>query len=147
LKALIQRVRTASVIINNKSISKINIGLLIFLGVHKDDDINDVIYLVKKTCSMRIFPDKNNKINYSIKDIKGSILVVSQFTLCANIKKGNRPSFANVAQSKNAKKLYLQFCNNLRKNKIDVSEGIFGKNMDVQLINDGPFTIYLNSKF
>ena len=87
MKALIQRVRSASVRINNKSISKINLGLLVFLGVYKDDDINDIIYLVNKTCSMRIFPDTNNKINYSIKDIKGSILVVSQFTLCANIKK------------------------------------------------------------
>lgn len=146
MKILIQRVRSASVIINNKSLSKINIGLLVFLGVHKDDNIDDIIYLVNKTCSMRIFPDTNNKINYSIKDIRGSILVVSQFTLCANIKKGNRPSFANAAQSQYAKKLYLQFCSNLRKNNIDVFEGAFGKNMDVQLINDGPFTIYLDSK-
>jgi len=146
LKALIQRVRSASVRINNKSISKINLGLLVFLGVYKDDDINDIIYLVNKTCSMRIFPDTNNKINYSIKDIKGSILVVSQFTLCANIKKGNRPNFTNAAQSQYAKKLYLKFCSNLRKNNINVFEGVFGENMDVQLINDGPFTIYIDSK-
>ena len=146
MKALIQRVQSASVEVNNKLLSKIDVGFLIFLCITKGDDINDLLYIVNKTISMRIFPDQNNKINYSIQDINGSILVVSQFTLCADIKKGNRPSFINAADPDSAKKLYLKFCQYLRKNNIDVHEGVFGQYMNVNLINDGPLTIWVDSK-
>ena len=143
--ALIQRVKKASVIIDKKVYSKINQGLLIFVGIHNTDTEDDVEYLCKKIKDLRIFSDKNNKMNLSIKDIKKEILLISQFTLYAKCKKGNRPSFTEAAPASSAKPLYDFLINKLRESKITTYTGEFGKNMEIDLINDGPVTIIINS--
>ena len=145
MKALIQRVSAASVKIKNKEYSSINEGLCVFLGVKKSDTELDVKYLVEKIINLRIFSDKNDKINKSIYDIRGSILIVSQFTLYANCKKGNRPSFIDSADKLSATPLYDLFVNLLRKKKINIRTGIFGSDMKINLINEGPVTIILES--
>ena len=145
MKSVIQRVSSASVQVNNKIISAIQTGYLILLGIEKNDDQTDIDYLVRKTINIRIFEDSEKKMNSSIKDIKGMILVVSQFTLCSNTKKGNRPSFINAAEPKFANHMYQQYCKQLEINKIRVKQGVFGANMQISLVNDGPVTIVLDS--
>ena len=146
MKALIQRVTAASVKIKNKEYCSINEGLCVFLGVKKSDTELDVKYLVEKIINLRIFSDKNDKINKSIYDIRGSILIVSQFTLYANCKKGNRPSFIDSADKLSATQLYDLFVNLLREKKIQIKTGIFGSDMKINLTNDGPVTIMLESE-
>ena len=146
MKVVIQRVLSASVSANNKQISSINQGLLILLGVLKEDTPADLDYLVNKTIGLRIFNDKNANINLSIKDVGGDILVVSQFTLCADTRKGLRPSFINAAPPKMANNVYQQYCDKLQKANISVLTGQFGAMMEVRLINDGPVTIILDSR-
>ena len=146
MKVVIQRVLSASVSANNKQISSINQGLLILLGVLKEDTSADLDYLVNKTIGLRIFNDKNANINLSIKDVGGDILVVSQFTLCADTRKGLRPSFINAATPKMANNVYQQYCDKLREANISVLTGQFGAMMEVRLINDGPVTIILDSR-
>ena len=146
MKALIQRVSAASVKIKNEEYSNINKGLSVFLGIKKSDTELDVKYLVEKIINLRIFSDKNNKMNKSICDIGGSILIVSQFTLYANCKKGNRPSFIDSADKLIATPLYDLFVNLLRKKKIHIETGIFGSDMKINLINEGPVTIILESE-
>jgi len=145
LKAVIQRVLSASVSINREQISYINQGLLILLGVENEDEASDLDYLVKKTAGLRIFKDKDNNMNLSIQDIDGKVLVVSQFTLCADTKKGRRPSFIHAAPPAIADSLYQKYCEKLGANNILVKTGKFGEMMEVKLINEGPVTILLNS--
>ena len=145
MKSVIQRVSSASVQVNNKMISTIQNGYLILLGIEKNDDQIDIDYLVRKTINLRIFEDSEKKMNSSIKDINGTILVVSQSTLCSNTKKGNRPSFINAAEPKFANQMYQQYCKQLEFNNIKVKQGVFGANMQIALVNDGPVTIILDS--
>ena len=144
--AILQRVKSAQVNINNKQYSKINNGLLILLGINKIDTINDVKYLINKIVQLRIFNDDKDKMNLSISDINGDILVVSQFTLLANIHKGRRPSFTESAKPDDAKELYDLFINQLKEyNDLNIQTGVFGSMMDIKLINNGPATFILNS--
>jgi D-tyrosyl-tRNA(Tyr) deacylase len=146
LKAIIQRVSSASVSLDNTQISSIKNGFLILLGVQQGDDEKDLEYLVKKTVGMRIFKDDNQHMNLSIKDVNGEALVVSQFTLCADTHKGRRPSFIHAAPPEIAKQMYQQFCEQLKVAGVPVQTGKFGAMMDVSLINDGPVTIILDSR-
>ena len=143
---LIQRVISSEVTISDKFFSKINKGILILLGIHKNDTNSDLDYIVKKTTNLRIFEDKKKNMNLSIQDINGEILIVSQFTLCAETKKGRRPSFINAAKPKEAKKLYDKAIEKFRKLNLKVETGQFGENMNVNLVNQGPVTIIINSK-
>ena len=144
--AILQRVKSAQVNINNKQYSKINNGLLILLGINKIDTITDVHYLINKIVKLRIFNDDKDKMNLSISDINGDILVVSQFTLLANIHKGRRPNFTESAKPDDAKELYDLFINQLKEyNNLNIQTGVFGSMMDIKLINNGPATFILNS--
>ena len=145
MKAVIQRVLSASVSVDGKEVGSINRGLLIFIGVEKDDDSADLDYLVKKTVGLRIFKDEDSNMNLSIKDVSGEALVVSQFTLCANTNNGRRPSFRNAAPPKVADSVYQEYCKKLQEENVSVQTGRFGAMMEVKLINDGPVTILLNS--
>ena len=146
MKAVIQRVSSASVMVADKKISEIGFGLLILLGITQEDEKRDIDYLVKKTAGLRIFNDEGQKMNLSIQDVGGEILVVSQFTLCADTRKGCRPAFVGAAEPKMAENMYDQYCQKIRLLNIPVSKGQFGANMDVGLINDGPVTIILDSR-
>ena len=146
MKVVIQRVSKASVKVENKIISSIDNGLCILLGVTNKDTNIDVDYLVNKIINLRIFNDLSNKMNLSVKDVQGEILLVSQFTLCANTKRGRRPSFKSAALPINAKKLYVAFEKKLIENNLLVNKGLFGQNMHVNIINNGPVTIIIDSK-
>ena len=146
MKALLQRVSSASVTVVDKKISEIGEGLLILLGVVAQDIEKDIDYLVNKTAGLRIFKDANQNMNLSLQDIGGEVLVVSQFTLCADTRRGRRPSFINAAEPIIANNMYDKFCQKLQLLSIPVSRGQFGASMDVELINDGPVTILLDSR-
>ena len=146
MKAVIQRVSSASVMVADKKISEIGFGLLILLGITQEDEERDIDYLVKKTAELRIFKDDGQKMNLSIQDVGGEILIVSQFTLCADTRRGNRPSFVGAAEPKMAENMYDHYCKKLQLLNIPVSKGQFGASMDVGLINDGPVTIILDSR-
>ncbi|GAB4192930.1 MAG: D-aminoacyl-tRNA deacylase [Simkaniaceae bacterium] len=143
MRLLLQRVKQASVCVDNKVIGEIQKGLLIFLGIHHLDEESSLEYLTRKAVNLRIFPDENGKMNLSVKDIGGEILLVSQFTLYGNCQKGMRPSFIEAAPPKIAEPLYKKFIAKLElllgKNRIRT--GQFGAAMQVQLVNDGPVTI------
>ena len=143
--AVIQRCASSSVKIDNKKISEIAYGLMVLLGICIDDKEKDAEYIAKKLQTLRIFNDENEKMNLSIKDVKGSILVVSQFTLCANIKKGSRPSFVNAAPPLIGKRLYDYFISYLKQTGVEVRTGEFGADMNVELINQGPATFIIDS--
>ncbi|EOL41159.1 D-tyrosyl-tRNA(Tyr) deacylase [Enterococcus phoeniculicola] len=146
MRAVIQRVSQAEVQVNGHSIGKIGKGFMILLGIHETDTTEDVEYLVRKISLLRVFEDKEGKMNLSISDIGGSILSVSQFTLFADTRKGNRPSFIQAARPEQAIPLYEAFNNGLKRKGIPVSTGEFGADMDVVLTNDGPVTIIIDSK-
>lgn len=147
MRVLIQRVSKASVTINNKLESCIGKGLLILVGIEDEDNQEDIGWLSKKIISLRIFDDENGVMNLSIKDINAEILVVSQFTLHASTKKGNRPSYIKAAKPNISIPLYESFCKALE-NQLEkkVQTGVFGAMMEVELINDGPVTIWIDSK-
>ncbi len=146
MKAVLQRVSKASVSVDGEVKGAIDGGFLVLLGVGKEDSSSDIDYLVRKIIGMRVFSDEEGKFNLSLKDVSGSLLVVSQFTLFANTKKGNRPSFIDAAPPEIADALYEEFCEACRSEGIDVQQGVFGAMMEVSLVNDGPVTISLESK-
>lgn len=147
MKVVIQRVLEASVTINNKVAASINNGLLVLLGIVDDDSQEDINWLCNKIANLRIFGDENDVMNNSILEIKGDVIVVSQFTLHANIKKGNRPSYIKAAKPEVAIPLYESFIRQLEVNlDKSVQTGEFGADMKVQLINDGPVTIIIDTK-
>ena len=143
MRLLIQRVKAAQVIIEERMHSEIGPGLLVFLGIHKDDQASDCRRLAQKLIKLRIFNDSSGKMNLDIKDVEGSILVVSQFTLYADCTKGNRPSFTEAALSHSAEVLYEQFLSGLRSALPKVAAGVFGAAMQIHLVNDGPVTIII----
>lgn len=146
MKAVIQRVTFADVKVDGEVVGKIEKGFMILLGVVDGDTTKEADYLAKKTAAMRIFEDENGKMNLSLLDTEGECLVISQFTLCADCKKGNRPSFINSAKPDEANKLYEYFIEKLKENGVKkVEKGIFGADMKVSLLNDGPVTIILDS--
>ena len=147
MRVVVQRVSQSSVIIESDIVSSISKGLLILLGVENNDTLDDVNWLIRKIINLRIFTDIDGKMNNSIVDIKGDIIVVSQFTLHAKTKKGNRPSYINAAPPKIAIPLYENFVQILKnESKLNVLTGQFGADMKVSLINDGPVTIIIDSK-
>ena len=145
MKVVIQRVDSSSVNVNNSEVSSINNGLLLLWGVEINDDIEDVNILTEKILNLRIFSDEEGKMNKSIVDVGGSILLVSQFTLLADVSKGNRPSFIKSENPDNAKLLLKSAIKNFSE-KVEIKEGEFGAFMKVELINDGPVTILLEAK-
>lgn len=145
MRALLQRVSRAGVCVDRQSIGEIQSGILLFLGVEKTDTILSVEKLVRKVLSLRIFSDDNDKMNLSVTDCLGSLLVVSQFTLVAETEKGNRPGFSLAASPEQAEALYLSFIQELKKSGLNVQTGRFGANMQVDLVNDGPVTFLLSA--
>lgn len=145
MKALIQRVKYASCTVDNNLVSNIEKGILVFLGITHSDNKDIADYIIKKIKNLRIFEDENNKINLSLKDIGGSILLISQFTLYANLKDGNRPSFIEAAKPDLANDLYEYVYENLKQD-FNCQKGIFGADMKIELLNDGPFTLILEKE-
>ena len=143
MKIVLQRVTNAQVDVDGKTAGKIGSGLLVLLGVGQGDTEKDCERLAEKIVSLRIFSDENDKINLSLKDIDGEMLVVSQFTLYADCKKGHRPNFLNAAKPDEANRLYEYFISVCKEKVRKVESGIFGADMKVSLLNDGPFTIIL----
>ncbi len=143
--AVVQRVLHSKVEVNNKVVGEIGKGVNILLGIEKEDSVEDVKKLVDKIVNLRIFEDENGKMNLSLINVSGEVLVVSQFTLLANLKKGRRPSFENAAQPEKAINLYQEFVKEISKFS-KTQTGIFGADMKVFILNDGPVTFILNSK-
>ena len=143
MKLVIQRVKNSKVTVDNKITGKIEKGFLVLLGVTHTDTKETADFLVKKMCNLRVFTDENDKMNLSIKDIDGELLIVSQFTLYADCKKGNRPSFVDSAKPEMAEELYKYFVEQCQKEVKNVESGIFGAHMEVELLNSGPVTIIL----
>lgn len=143
MKVVLQRVKNASIKVNEKEISKIRQGLLLFLGVGKGDSESQIDWLVNKIINLRIFEDEQGKMNKSLLDIDGEILLVSQFTLYADCSKGRRPSFTQSENPERANELYKTFGKKLAQNNVIIKYGIFGADMKVSLLNDGPVTIIL----
>lgn len=143
MKLVIQRVKNASVEVEGNIVGKIEKGFLVLLGIKVGDTKEQADYLVKKLCNLRVFTDENEKMNLSLKDVGGQILIVSQFTLYANCSDGNRPSFIEAARPEEAIPLYEYFCDECAKKGFEIQKGIFGADMKVQLLNDGPVTIII----
>ncbi len=143
MKLVVQRVKNAKVEVEGKIVGKIDKGFLVLLGVTHNDTREIADYLVKKICNLRVFEDENGKMNLNIKQVEGELLIVSQFTLYGDCTEGNRPSFTNAAKPDLANELYEYFCNKCAENDINVEKGIFGADMKVNLLNDGPVTIII----
>lgn len=143
MKLVVQRVKNAKVEVDEKTVGSINQGFLVLLGVTHTDTRSKADYLVKKLCNLRVFEDENGKMNLGLKDVEGELLIVSQFTLYADCSQGNRPSFINAAKPDAANELYEYFCEKCKEQNIKVEKGIFGADMKVSLLNDGPVTIIL----
>ena len=143
--AVIQRVLDAKVQINNSEERSIANGLVILLGVHKDDVEKDVTYLADKIIGLRIFNDQNNKMNHSLLDINGSVLIISQFTLCGDIRKGRRPNFLIAANPSKGRSMYDNFIQRFKQKDLNVVNGEFGAHMDVSLVNNGPVTFVIDT--
>ncbi|AEX84549.1 D-tyrosyl-tRNA(Tyr) deacylase [Marinitoga sp. 1135] len=147
MRAVLQRVKKASVVVENEIVGKIGKGILVLLGVGHNDTENDIKWLADKIMNLRIFEDENDKMNLSLLDIKGEILVVSQFTLYGDCRKGRRPSYSNAAKPDKANEYYEKFMKYIEDNyNIKVERGIFQAEMEVELINDGPVTLLLDSE-
>lgn len=143
--AVLQRVRKGKVTVNGKITGEIGSGLVVLLGVYETDSEKEADRLADKTVNLRIFGDEDSKMNLSLLDVAGEALVVSQFTLCANSRKGRRPSFVAAAEPKKANELYEYFVSRLKAHGIETQTGVFGAMMDVELVNDGPVTIVLDT--
>jgi len=146
MRAVVQRVKEAKVVVEGKTVGEIGHGLLVFLGVEHSDEIQDAEYLVSKIIQLRIFKDNEQKFNLSLIDVKGEMLVISQFTLLGDCRKGRRPSFTDAASPEKARVLYECFISSVARSNIPVASGEFQAMMDVFLINDGPVTMLLDSK-
>lgn len=146
MRVVIQRVSKANVVIDEKENGAIGRGFLLLVGVEEEDTKEDVDYLTRKISNLRIFEDEAGKMNLSLREVKGEILSISQFTLHADTKKGNRPSFIKAAKPQKAESLYEELNQNLRNEGFKVETGVFGADMAVSLINDGPVTILIDSK-
>lgn len=146
MRALVQRVKKVDLSVDGELYSKINQGLLVFLGVSNEDDISDIDYLIRKITGLRIFSDEDDKMSLSVKDIDGEIMLVSQFTLYGDVRKGFRPSFTQSANGEKAEDLYLEFVERLKNEFPKVQTGKFAADMQISLINDGPVTIQIDSK-
>lgn len=143
MKIVVQRVKEAKVEVNNEIVGKIGKGFLVLIGITHTDTKENADYLVKKLCNLRVFEDEEGKMNKSLKDVDGKLILISQFTLYSNCSQGNRPSFIEAARPEQAKGLYEYFCEECSKNDIEVQKGIFGADMQVTLLNDGPVTIII----
>ena len=144
MKIVVQRVKNAKVEVDKKIVGKIEKGFLVLLGVTHNDTKEEASYLAKKLCNLRVFEDEEEKMNLGLKDVNGELLIVSQFTLYADCSKGNRPSFISAAKPEKAEELYNYFCEKCNKDYgIKVEKGIFGADMKVSLLNDGPVTIII----
>ena len=146
MKAVVQRVSQASVEVDGKTIGKIESGLVILLGVHQEDSLEDALYLAKKIAGLRIFEDTAGKMNLGLSAVSGKALVISQFTLYANTRKGRRPSFIEAALPEKAESLYNFFMQSLEAETVEVEKGIFGAMMTVNIVNQGPVTIIIDSE-
>ena len=146
MKLVVQRVKQANVVVENRIVGQINKGFLVLFGAGLNDTKIEADYLLQKLLNLRVFEDEYDKMNLSIKDIGGELLIVSQFTLYADCKKGNRPSFINAAKPEEANELYEYFIEECKKREINVQKGIFGAHMEVSLLNDGPVTIILEKE-
>jgi len=145
MRAVVQRVSSASVAVDGKRVGHIGAGLLVLLGVAPDDGPEDIAFMVRKLSGLRIFADADGLMNRSVVDIKGSFLVVSQFTLYGDVARGNRPSFTGAAPGAYADEVYRDVCTGLRSQGFDVQNGVFGAHMEVGLVNDGPVTIIIET--
>ncbi len=143
MRLLVQRVQNAKVVVENKTVGEIGKGFLVLCGITHSDTEKEADYLANKLCNLRVFEDENEKMNLSIKDIEGELLIVSQFTLYADCASGNRPSFTNAAKPEQANPLYEYFMQKCKEQNINVQKGIFGAHMEISLLNDGPVTIML----
>ena len=146
MKIVVQRVKEANVKVDNEIVGKISEGLMLLIGVDEDDDTNDADWLIKKIIDLRIFSDQEGKMNLSVKDISGEILCISQFTLISDYKKANRPSYIKAAQPEKAIPLFEYFKQEIKKSGLNIESGIFGADMKVSLLNDGPVTLVFDSK-
>lgn len=143
MRIVVQRVKNAQVEVEGNVVGKIKQGFLVLLGITHTDTKQEADYLVKKLCKLRVFKDEKDKMNLALKEVGGELLIVSQFTLYADCSQGNRPSFINAAKPQQAKELYEYFCQECEKNDIKVEKGVFGADMKVSLLNDGPVTIMI----
>ncbi|MCD6162085.1 MAG: D-tyrosyl-tRNA(Tyr) deacylase [candidate division Zixibacteria bacterium] len=145
MRIVLQRVKHAAVVVDNEVVGKISRGLLLLVGAQKGDTVKQAEYLAEKCVGLRIFEDDNDKMNLALKDVSGEALVVSQFTLCADISKGRRPSFANAMPPDEAEALYEKFCSFITAKGVNIQTGRFAAKMAVELTNDGPVTIILEN--
>ncbi len=146
MRSVVQRVENCSVTVDGKVVGKINFGLLVYLGVEREDTEVDLNYMVDKVVNLRIFPDDNDKMNLSVVDVKGEILVVSQFTLLGDVRRGRRPSYTDAAEPDSAKKYFERFVDAVRGKGIHTEKGIFAAKMYVSYTNVGPVTILIDSR-
>jgi D-tyrosyl-tRNA(Tyr) deacylase len=146
MRAVLQRVKTASVAVSGEEVGRIKLGFVVFLGLEKEDQSDDLEYMVNKIAGLRAFEDDSGKMNLALSDVSGELLVVSQFTLFGDCRKGRRPSFTAAAEPDKAQKLYDNFIKSMKQQNIKVSTGVFQARMEVSLLNDGPVTFLLDSK-
>lgn len=146
MRAVVQRVNSSSVVVEGRTVGNINKGMNILLGVSKDDNIEDVKYLKEKILNLRIFEDNNGKLNKSLLEVGGELLIVSQFTLYGDCRKGRRPNFMEALSGEEAEKLYEEFVSQCKQNGVKVETGVFGADMKVFIENDGPVTLLVDSK-
>lgn len=146
MRAVVQRVKRSSVKVDNKVVGEINQGFNVLVGISKDDNIEDLKYIKEKIMNLRVFSDENDKMNLTLKDVQGELLIISQFTLYGDCRKGRRPNFMDALGGEAAEELYNEFLELFNKEDIKVAVGIFGADMEVEIINDGPVTLLLESK-
>jgi D-tyrosyl-tRNA(Tyr) deacylase len=146
MRAVIQRVKTASVAVSGEEVGRIKYGFVVFLGVEKEDQANDLEYMVNKIAGLRAFEDDNGKMNRALSDVSGELLVVSQFTLFGDCRNGRRPSFTDAEDPDKAQKLYDDFIKGMKQQNIKISTGVFQARMEVSMVNDGPVSFLLDSK-